>query len=221
MLRTTLGRAAPLLAAALLLSACGASETTPPAPETGAATVSTEPTGGAPDDAEGTSGPAAAGTLELAAEVQPDGTVLVDGKQASFLMPSTNMVCVLRPGSVVCQIHEKNFTPRQADLAPDAGEGCSRETADGLVIRDGEAARWTCLPEDLRGWSSVDTGGGWVRPGTGSTREVGGTAHAVLPYDTVLRLDDVACESRRDGVECSDLSTGRSFHLAREGYRTG
>lgn len=226
MLRTTLGGAAPLLAAALLLSACSDPDPTPPAPETSAATSSpTNPDGagegGTGDDTAATGSTAAATTLDLGAEVQPDGTVLVDGEQASFLMPSANLVCVLRPGSVVCQIHEKNFTPRQADLAPDVAEGCTRQDADGLVIRDGEAARWTCLPEDLRGWASVDTGGSWVGRGIGSTRELGGTAHAVLPYGTTLRLADVACESRRDGVECSDLSTGRSLHLAREGYRTG
>lgn len=220
MLRTTLGGAAPLLAVSLLLSACGAPDATEPAPD-GGATTSAAPSRDAEAGAGATSPPAAAGTLELDAEVQADGTILVDGDQASFLMPSTNLVCVLRPDSVVCQIHEKHFTPRAADLAPGLAPECTRQTVDGLVLGDGEGARWTCLPEDLRGWSSVETGGGWVGRGRGSTREVDGTLHAVLPYGTTLRLADVACESRRDGVECSDLSTGRSLFLAREAYGTG
>lgn len=220
MLRSALGRAAAVMAAAALLAACGGG----PDP----ATTVPETAGGAvPDAADedsataGSGPPSAAGALDLSAEVLADGTILVAGDQASFLMPSTNLVCVLRPDGVVCQIHEKQFTPRAADLAPDRAEDCTSEVADGLSVRGGEPARWTCLPEDLRGWSSVETGGGWVGAGHGSTREVDGVDHAVLPYGSTLRLGDVACESRREGVECADLSTGRSFFLARERYGTG
>jgi hypothetical protein len=217
-LRTALGRAAPVMAAAALLAACGGGpDPATTAPETAGAAAPSA----VDEDAATAAPPSAPGALDLSAEVLADGTILVDGDQASFLMPSTNLVCVLRPDGVVCQIHEKQFTPKAADLAPDRAEECTAEVADGLSVSGGEPARWTCLPEDLRGWSSVETGGGWVGAGHGSTREVDGVEHAVLPYGSTLRLGDVACESRREGVECADLSTGRSLFLARERYGTG
>ncbi|USQ76698.1 hypothetical protein [Ornithinimicrobium cryptoxanthini] len=183
-----------------------------------------------PDTAEsGTAGSSAAdqsgdtapaGPQEITAQLQADGSVLVEGSQASFLMPSGNVACVIRPDSVVCQIDGKQYAAKQGDINPETFEGCTPETADAMSVGEGTDPTWVCLPYDIRSAADVTAGGAWAGPGLGATDEFGDQTVAVLPYGTTLRLGDISCLSDRAGVDCTDLTTGRGFQLAREGYQS-
>lgn len=157
---------------------------------------------------------------EITAQLQADGTILVEGAQASFLMPSGNVACVIRPDTVVCQIDGKQYAAKQGDINPETFEGCTPQTADAMSVGQGADPTWVCLPYDIRPTADVAAGGSWAGPGVGATDQLGDTTVAVLPYDTTLRLGNISCLSDRAGVDCTDLTTGRGFQLAREGYQS-
>lgn len=167
---------------------------------------------------DGTAGPGTAS--QVSAELQPDGTILVTGDHASFLMPSQNVACVMRPDQVLCQIDGKQYEARDRDITPEAFEGCTPSTADAMSVGGGADPAWACLPYDLRPGTDVSQGGAWAGPGLGATLERDGATVAVLPYGTTLRLGNVSCLSDAMGVACTDLTTGHGFQLARERYTT-
>ena len=160
------------------------------------------------------------GPEEITAQLQADGTLLVEGSQASFLMPSRNVACVMRPGTVVCQIDGKQYAAKQGDINPETFEGCTPETADAMSVGEGTDPTWVCLPYDIRSAADVEAGGAWAGPGLGATDQLGDQTVAVLPYGTTLRLGNISCLSDRVGVDCTDLTTGRGFQLARENYHS-
>lgn len=172
------------------------------------------------DDAPGRDEVESTAPGDLTAELQPDGTILVEGAQATFLMPSHNVACVVQPDHAVCQIDGKQYAARQQDINPEAFAGCTPELADAMSVGGGADPTWACLPYDIRPRTGVDAGGSWAGPGLGATDTLGGTTVAVLPYGTTLRLGNMSCLSDRAGVDCTDLTTGRGFQLARETYRT-
>lgn len=176
------------------------------AAESGAADQSGETSAGAPQ--------------EITAQLQADGTVLVEGSQASFLMPSGNVACVIRPDTVVCQIDGKQYAAKQEHINPETFEGCTPETADAMSVGQGTDPTWVCLPYDIRPAADVTAGGAWAGPGLGATDQLRGQTVAVLPYGTTLRLGNISCLSDPAGVDCTDLTTGRGFQLAREGYQS-
>lgn len=163
---------------------------------------------------------AAAGSDEIIAQLQADGTILVEGSQASFLMPSGNVACVIRPDTVVCQIDGKQYAAKQEHINPETFEGCTPETADAMSVGGGADPTWVCLPYDIRSAADVTAGGAWAGPGLGATDQLAGQTVAVLPYGTTLRLGDISCLSDPVGVDCTDLTNGRGFQLAREGYQS-
>lgn len=157
---------------------------------------------------------------EPSAELRADGSILVDGDQASFLMPSQNVACLVRPDQVTCQIDSKEYDARDADINPEAFAGCTPAEADAMSVGGGADPTWTCLPYDLRPEADVTTGGAWTGPGLGATTDYDGTAVTVLPYGTTLRLGNISCTSDPAGVRCTDLVTGHGFQVARERYST-
>ena len=186
----------------------------------------TGPADGSPQAGSG-DGPANDGSVDessapgdLTAELQSDGTILLEGNQAAFLMPSHNVACVMKPDNVVCQIDGKQYAAKQQHINPEAFEGCDPDAADAMSVGGGADPAWACLPYDIRPGTSLEAGGSWAGPGLGATDELGDTPVAVLPYGSTLRLGNVSCLSDRMGVECTDLTTGHGFQLARETYRT-
>jgi hypothetical protein len=173
-----------------------------------------------PGTEEDTSSPgadASARTVELAG----DGTVLVSGDQASFVMPSGNIQCVMRPASVVCQIAEKDFAPSEGELDPDALGGCGTDSADAVTVLSGRPATWGCTSETIRGQAALDLGGWWAADGVGETEQVEGRELAVLAYDSSLQVGSMLCRSSFTDVTCRDLESSHGFTLAREGATTG
>lgn len=179
--------------------------------------ASTGPGAGTPDSTDGDGArPGMPG--EVSAQLQSDGSILVDGDQASFLMPSQNVACLVRTDNVVCQIDGKEYDARSVDIDPAAFAGCTPAEADAMTVGGGVDPRWSCLPYDLRADTEVTGGGAWSGPGLGASATLDGATVAVLPYGTTLRLGNISCTSDRQGVTCTDLTTGHGFQLASQRY---
>ena len=156
-LSTRLRPVLPVLSLVLLsaLAGCGsAPDTDEPQVISGSGAPSEGPSAGSPSDDSPTTagGPGQSATTqegddsaatqegeasgEISAVVQPDGTILVEGSQAAFLMPSKNVACVMKPDGVVCQIDGKKFEAKKGDINPETFEGCTRKTADAMTVGD-------------------------------------------------------------------------------------
>lgn len=219
--------ALPLLFLALLAGCGSAPDSVEPQVISGSGAPSQEPgeaaagTEAPADGSAATQDPnAAAGADQISASVQADGTILVEGTQAAFLMPSKNVACVMKPDSVVCQIDGKQYKAKKGDIDPTTFEGCTATKADAMNIAAGTDPTWVCLPYDIRPGTDVASGGAWAGPGIGATDTLGETPVAVLPYGSTIRLGNMSCASDSAGVDCTDLTTGHGFQLAREAYTT-
>lgn len=191
------------------------------APSTGPAADDAAKTSEPPAESESDEGDSRPGLPgEVSAQVQADGTIVVDGSQASFLMPSQNVACLVLPDNVVCQIDGKNYDARSGDIDPAAFEGCTPAEADAMSVGGGIDPRWSCLPYDLRPGTDVTSGGAWSGAGIGASTTLDGATVAVLPYGDTLRLGNISCTSDRLGVRCTDLTTGHGFQLASGRYTT-
>lgn len=188
--------------------------------------VVVEPPSAAPSAGEEAAGQddaassATSGSTERSVTTASDGTTLVTGDQASFVMPSGNIQCVMRAASVVCQISEKDFDPAQDDLDPQALGECDTGSADAVTVLAGGRATWGCTSETIRGQAALDLGGWWAADGVGDTEEVDGTDLAVLTYDSSLQVGSMLCRSSFTDVTCRDLDSSHGFTLAREAYST-
>ncbi|CAN5610016.1 hypothetical protein BH23ACT6_BH23ACT6_11120 [soil metagenome] len=159
-------------------------------------------------------------TQDRSVSVAADDTILISGDQASFVMPSGNIQCVMRTGSVVCQISQKGSEPDQSDLSEAVLGDCSTSTADALTLLDDDVAAWTCTSETIRGQASIDLGGWWVADGVGDTEDIEGTDLAVLNYGQAMQLGSILCSSESTGISCRDTASSAGFTLARESYTT-
>ncbi|MGB5952986.1 MAG: hypothetical protein WBG57_10820 [Ornithinimicrobium sp.] len=155
---------------------------------------------------------------ERSVDIAADGTYLISGDQASFVMPSGNIQCVMRAGSVVCQISQKQFDPQQGDLSEAVLGDCSTNSADALTLLADDVTAWTCTSETIRGQASVDLGGWWASEGVGELEEVDGKDLAVLTYGQSMQLGSILCNSRQSGISCRDTASTSGFTLAREEY---
>ncbi len=167
------------------------------------------------DTADSTTAPEAE---QRSAEVASDGTILISGDQASFIMPSGNIQCVLRAGSAVCQIARKSVAPAPEDLSEQALGDCTAQSADAITVLEGQSAAWTCTSETIRGQASRDLGGWWTADGIGATEGVDGTELAVLEYGQAIQLGSILCSSKSTGISCRDTAGAAGFTLAREAY---
>ncbi|MGB7423319.1 MAG: hypothetical protein WA903_00270 [Ornithinimicrobium sp.] len=160
-----------------------------------------------------------AGPEPRSVQIAGDGTVLIGGDQASFVMPSGNIQCVLRNGSAVCQIASKDFDPTTDDMSDQVLGDCAADTADAITVLEGEAAAWTCTSETIRGQADLNLGGWWAADDVGTTESVDGTDLAVLDYGQKMQLGALLCSSESTGISCRDTGGTAGFTLARESYR--
>jgi hypothetical protein len=213
--------AALCLAAALVLAGCSGSD----APDTAQVLEgeASDPSAGAgePDSADDVAQPSAGSDEDgRTVEVASDGTILIRGDQASFVMPSGNIQCVMRAASVVCQIADKDFEPADDDLDPEALGDCGADSADAVTVLSGSRATWGCTSETIRGQAALELGGWWAADGVGTTEQIEGTDLAVLAYDSSLQVGSMLCRSSFTDVTCRDLDSSHGFTLAREAYST-
>lgn len=206
-------------AAAIALTGCSGTEVGPSV-EVGDPITSAPEVGNSTDQSQET-GEAATSTAddsERTVSAAADGTILTTGDQASFVMPSGNIQCVMRPGSAICQIASKQFDPAKGDMDPNALGGCTPESADAVTVIDDEAATWGCTSETIRGQAALELGGWWAADDIGDTENVDGTDLAVLSYGQSLQLGQMLCVSESTGISCRDLNSSAGFTLAREDY---
>lgn len=217
----------PLLIAALTMTACSeepAQTQSVDRPSVVGSAASAQPPGSVsadPEESEGQADTATGTGVERSVDTASDGTLVATGDQASFVMPSGNIQCVIRTESVVCQVAEKDFTPQDGDMSPDVLGDCGPERADSLTLVSGAGTGWTCHTESIRGQAGLDLGGWWATDGVGETEEVDGTPLAVLSYGQELQVGSMLCRSESTGISCRDLTSADGFSLAREAYTVG
>lgn len=149
--------------------------------QTVATTQSSEQSEAAPDETQ--EGEAVTETVEpRAVKVSGDDTFMISGDQASFVMPSGNIHCVLRSGSAVCQIADKSYAPAQSDMSGQVLGDCGAAAADAITVLEQQQAAWTCTSGTIRGQAALGLGGWWAVDG------VGGTAGITLARDS-YRID--------------------------------
>ncbi len=220
-----------MLAAGIMLSASCSGDSPSGDAEPAAGEQSTADVTQAPDAAEESGTPTddtptdsdavteSAGPEPRSVQVAGDGTILVNGDQSSFVMPSGNIQCVLRDGSAVCQIASKDFDPAADDMSNQTLGDCSAANADAITVLEGEAAAWTCTSETIRGQAALELGGWWAADDVGSTESVDGTDLAVLDYGQKMQLGTILCSSESTGISCRDTTGDAGFTLARETYQ--
>ncbi len=172
---------AAALALVLALSACGGDDATVTVTETGAA----GPTPGPP----ATTSPTTTGETTTTGEDggTPPADVNVD-ELTAFSSPTGNIGCYIDPGSVRCDIGDRDWEP------PPAPPGCELDYGQGIELEAGGRAAFVCA---------------------GDTALGGGEA---LDYGSSIAAGLLRCESEESGMTCRDAETGRGFSIAIEGY---
>jgi hypothetical protein len=125
----------------------------------------------------------------------PDGAApgadTVVTEATPFSSPSGNIGCVIEPLFVRCDIAERDWDP------PQAPADCELDYGQGLTVEAGGAADLVCAGDTTVGAAGADS---------------------ALAYGQSIAAGLLRCESRRSGIRCRDIETGRGFALSREGY---
>lgn len=170
-------------------------------------TTATDEPAPEPDEDEGDAGEPAEGEPPTGAEYSGQ-TILPNGDEAAFVMPSGNVWCwMVGDGDtswVTCSIAEKSFTAE--------GDDPNCPDANAVSMVDSEA-QWVCvdevaLPQAAEGQAAAS----WL-PEDGNLFD---DQYAVLEYDYTIELGALSCTSASSGISCVNSDTGHSFTLARE-----
>lgn len=111
-----------------------------------------------------------------------------------FASVTSNIGCVIEPLSVRCDIAERDWEP------PPKPADCELDYGQGVILQAGGTADLVCA-----GDTTLGSGGSEA-------------ALPELPYGESIAAGLLRCESRRSGMRCRDVETGRGFALSREGY---
>lgn len=106
-----------------------------------------------------------------------------------FSTPSENIACSANERAMRCDIKERGWSP------PPKPPSCEFDWGPAVVVGGPEPARFICVSDS-----------------------VADPAAPILDYGESRRLGDIECISRRDGLTCSDRTTGRGFTLSRGRY---
>lgn len=147
---------------------------------------------------EGSTTPAAAsdpgtgesGTSSSTQAVTPPADALA---LAEFSTPSGNIWCSIGESAASCQIEEIDYQPASID-------GCDGNDLAGRIITvTSEGAEYPCPDADISGPAAGD--------------------RTVLEYGQTTAVGDFMCTSAESGVTCTNLSSGKSFTVTRNGPR--
>jgi hypothetical protein len=207
-----------------VLSACGAdSQAEPREPRRDDAPASAASEQG--DGASVTAPPAAdtsqETTVERAGPSDP-ADELESEAGVAFVMPSTNVTCVMRPEWTACQIEERDFAPASSEVDGGPRDDCDADAASAIVLQPGEPTAWVCMVEPLFLQASETALGSWAFGSSADdasdfTETIAGRSYASLPYGTRMSEGDITCLSESTGVECT-TARGEGFRLARADY---
>jgi len=172
---------AAALVVAVALAACGGDDGTVTVTETEAA----GPTPGPPATSSSTTTGETTAARDDGAAPRVDRTV---DELTAFSSPTGNIGCYIDPGSVRCDIGDRDWEP------PPTPPGCDLDYGQGIELRAGGRAAFVCA---------------------GDTALGGGEA---LDYGSSIGAGLLVCESEESGMTCRDAETGRGFSIAVEGY---
>lgn len=117
---------------------------------------------------------------------------------AEFQTPSGNIWCTIGDSAAVCQINDIDYQPPSID-------GCEGNDLAGKVIQvSTEGAEYPCPTGDISGAAPADR-----------------TVLEYEPVEQTTAVGDYMCTSARDGVTCTNLSTGARFTITRNGPQIG
>lgn len=121
----------------------------------------------------------------------PEGALEI----AEFQSPSGNIWCTIGDTAAVCQINDIDYQPPQI-------EGCADNDLAGKIVQVSvEGAEYPCPTANIAGAEAGE--------------------RAVLDYEQTTAVGDFMCTSERDGVTCTNLSTGSAFTITRNGPSLG
>jgi hypothetical protein len=111
---------------------------------------------------------------------------------ATFKSPSGNIGCMIIAGTARCDIKQRSWSP------PPAPKSCPPivNYGQGMIVTASGPGHLVCA-----GDTTLDP-----------------TAQAV-PYGTDTVIDTFLCESRSNGMTCTNTTTGHGFFIAIQGYR--
>lgn len=112
---------------------------------------------------------------------------------AEFQSPSGNIWCTISEAAAMCQIEDIDYQPTQIT-------GCEDNELAGRIVQvTAEGAEYPCPGGDIGGGAPAD--------------------RAVLQYEPpeVTAVGDFMCSSAQTGVTCTNLSSGKSFTITRNG----
>ncbi len=140
---------------------------------------------------------ASAATLPLAATAQA-----VSGVQ--FQSPSGNIFCAMSDGNggqggVSCEIGEHNYLLSPAPCEHSAW-------GDRFALEQGGAPVMACHNDTIR----PSYGFPGLNPNV-----------PILAYGQTRSVGAITCDSEPSGMTCTDIGTGRFFHVSRESYQLG
>ena len=141
--------------------------------------------------------PGAAPTTTAPSSVAPTSATPTPAPTTSFSepryfrTPTDNIGCGLDPTFAACDIREKTWTP------PPKPSSCEFDWGFGvhLSLRPSPASEVTCASDSAYNAESP-----------------------VLAYGATLTAGTITCESRTDGVRCTDSASGKGFLLSRDRY---
>jgi hypothetical protein len=111
---------------------------------------------------------------------------------ATFKSPSSNIGCMIIAGTARCDIKQKSWSlPPRPSTCPQIVD-----FGQGLIVTGSGPGHLVCA-----GDTTLDP----------SAR--------VLPYNTDTAVGAFRCQSRTDGMTCTDASTGHGFFISIQSYR--
>ena len=109
----------------------------------------------------------------------------------AFASPTANVLCTIATYGAACIVEAKEW-----EVSPKPAS-CDTDWGPDLQVTESGPASFRC----------------------GSDAEpYDRTAQRKLPYGRAIRMDQMQCESRRDGMRCDNLRTGHGFTVSRAGY---
>lgn len=180
---------AALLTLALTAAAaagCGGETATGGGIETVTVTASEDAT--ATGGEETTIGESTSTSTSTAEDGAPPPADVEVSELTGFSSPTGNIGCYIEPGTVRCDIGERDWKP------PAKPADCGGDYGQGITMDAGGAPEFVCANDSALG------------------------AGDVLDYGRSIGAGLLRCESAATGMTCTDTETGRGFMLAKESY---
>ena len=137
---------------------------------------------------------------------------------AAWVSPTGNISCVIDHAEAWCWAEQHTWSIPAQD--------CDADWGDSVVLWEGGANYGcrgdpTCISAipgqpDPCGLGEVRDGLWWARPSDPVAFSQGQLGNKALPYGNSIQIRDLRCDSRKTGMHCTHLLTGRGFMISRD-----